>query len=196
MRIKNNLDQEKIDLLAQHYKSILTLLGEDVQREGLLDTPQRIAKAMQFLTSGYTENPEKVIRKAIFQEKSNQMIVVQDIDIYSVCEHHLLPFFGKAQVAYVPNGAIVGLSKIPRICDIFAQRLQVQERLTDQIKNCLQENLNPLGVAVSIKAQHLCMQMRGIQKQNTYTRTFAYSGIFEQEEQKRIEFLQLILDKN
>ena len=160
-------DTDKTDSLSKNYKAIIENLGEDVTREGLEKTPERVAKAMQFLTHGYDLNPLEILKSAMFTEDHQQMIVVKDIEVYSMCEHHMLPFFGKAHVAYIPNGKIVGLSKIPRIVDAFARRMQVQERLTDQIKNCIQEALNPLGVAVVIEAQHMCMQMRGIQKQNS-----------------------------
>jgi GTP cyclohydrolase I len=154
------------------YREVLFELGENPDRQGLLDTPKRVAKAMKFLTKGYHENPEEIIRSAIFEENYSQMVLVKDIEIYSMCEHHLLPFFGKAHIAYIPSGRIVGLSKIPRVVDAFARRLQVQERLTNQIRDCIQEALNPQGVAVVIEAQHMCMQMRGVQKQNSVTTTF------------------------
>lgn len=182
---------QKTSLLAENYKSIICQLGEDVNREGLLDTPVRVAKAMQFLTSGYTEDPQEVLRKALFKEDYKQMVIVKDIDFYSLCEHHMLPFWGKAHVAYIPNGYITGLSKIPRIVDIFSRRLQVQERLTTQIKDCLQETLNPLGVMVVIEAQHMCMQMRGVQKQNSTTTTSDFTGAFNQAK-TREEFINLI----
>ena len=164
-------DTKLIETLSENYKTIIENLGEDVNREGLQKTPERVAKAMQFLTHGYDLNPLEILKSALFTEDHQQMILVKDIEVYSMCEHHILPFFGKAHVAYIPNGQIVGLSKIPRIVDAFARRMQVQERLTDEIKNCIQEALNPLGVAVVIEAQHMCMQMRGIQKQNSYTTT-------------------------
>lgn len=182
---------QKTSLLAENYKSIISQLGEDVNREGLLDTPVRVSKAMQFLTSGYTEDPQEVLRKALFKEDYKQMVIVKDIDFYSLCEHHMLPFWGKAHVAYIPNGYITGLSKIPRIVDIFSRRLQVQERLTTQIKDCLQETLNPLGVMVVIEAQHMCMQMRGVQKQNSTTTTSDFTGAFNQAK-TREEFINLI----
>ena len=160
-------DTKLIETLSENYKTIIENLGEDVNREGLQKTPERVAKAMQFLTHGYDLNPLEILKSALFTEDHQQMILVKDIEVYSMCEHHILPFFGKAHVAYIPNGQIVGLSKIPRIVDAFARRMQVQERLTDEIKNCIQEALNPLGVAVVIEAQHMCMQMRGIQKQNS-----------------------------
>lgn len=182
---------QKISVLADHYKKIIGLLGEDVNREGLIDTPERVAKAMQYLTSGYAQNPQEVLQKALFREDYKQMVIVKDIDFYSLCEHHMLPFWGKAHVAYIPNGYITGLSKIPRIVDIFSRRLQVQERLTTQIKDCLQETLNPLGVMVVIEAQHMCMQMRGVQKQNSTTTTSDFTGAFNQAK-TREEFITLI----
>jgi len=177
--------------LAFHYKNILKLVGEDPEREGLLKTPDRVAKAMQFLTHGYDLNPEEILRSAMFKEDYKQMVIVKDIEIYSMCEHHMLPFIGKAHVAYIPNGYIVGLSKIPRAVDAFARRLQVQERLTSQIKDCIQNTLKPLGVAVVIEANHLCMMMRGIQKQNSVTTTSDFTGAFLIEK-TRTEFLTLI----
>lgn len=157
---------DKINEMAEHYTDILNKLGEDPEREGLIKTPERVAKAMQFLTHGYDLNPSDIIESAMFSEDYRQMVIVKDIELYSLCEHHLLPFFGKAHVAYIPNGKIVGLSKIPRVVDAFARRLQVQERLTTQIRDCIENTLQPIGVAVVIEASHLCMQMRGIQKQN------------------------------
>ena len=177
--------------LAYHYRSILELLGEDVNREGLLRTPERIAKAMQFLTKGYAQNPEEIISSAMFRENYRQMVIVKDIDFYSMCEHHMLPFFGKAHVAYIPNKYITGLSKIARIVDVYARRLQIQERLTLQIKDCLQRVLNPLGVMVVIEAQHMCMQMRGIEKQHSITTTSDFTGAFNELE-TREEFISLI----
>ena len=159
-------NEEKIEVISTHYKSVIEHLGEDSNREGLQKTPERAAKAMQYLTHGYELNASEIIKSAMFTEDHNQMVIVKDIEVYSMCEHHMLPFFGKAHIAYIPNGKIVGLSKIPRVVDVFARRLQVQERLTDQIKDCIEETLKPLGVAVVIEAQHMCMQMRGIQKQN------------------------------
>jgi len=187
-------DQEKIESLSSHYKSVITDLGEDVTREGLEKTPERVAKAMQYLTHGYDLNPAEIIKSAMFTEDHSQMVIVKDIEVYSMCEHHMLPFFGKAHVAYIPNGKIVGLSKIPRVVDAFARRLQVQERLTDQIKDCLNETLNPLGVAVVIEAQHMCMQMRGIQKQNSLTTTSAFTGAFEKDSTRK-EFISLISNR-
>ena len=158
---------KSIDQIASKYKTILTDMGEDPNREGLLKTPERVAKAMQFLTHGYDLNPAEILKSAMFKEDYKQMVIVKDIEVYSMCEHHLLPFFGKAHVAYIPNGCVVGLSKIPRVVDAFARRLQVQERLTNEIRDCIQDTMNPIGVAVVIECSHLCMQMRGIQKQNS-----------------------------
>jgi GTP cyclohydrolase I len=190
---------EKLDLynpatikkLAHHYHEILKLIGENPEREGLLDTPSRVAKAMQFMTHGYDANPENILKSAMFKEDYRQMVIVKDIEIYSMCEHHMIPFIGKAHVAYIPNGYIVGLSKIPRVVDAFARRLQVQERLTTQIKDCIQETLKPLGVAVVIEAKHLCMSMRGIQKQNSVTTTSDFTGAFLMDKTRQ-EFLHLI----
>ncbi len=185
---------EKLEHISNGYKAIIENLGEDTNREGILKTPERAAKAMQFLTQGYDLNPLEILRSAMFTEDHKQMIVVKDIEVYSMCEHHMLPFFGKAHVAYIPNGQIVGLSKIPRVIDAFARRMQVQERLTDQIKDCIQEALQPLGVAVVIEAQHMCMQMRGVQKQNSYTTTSSFTGAFENDVTRR-EFISLISNK-
>jgi GTP cyclohydrolase I len=180
-----------INSLADKYKVILSDIGEDPEREGLLKTPERVAKAMQYLTHGYDLNPAEILRSAMFREEYKQMVIVKDIEVYSMCEHHLLPFFGKAHVAYIPNGHIVGLSKVPRVVDAYARRLQVQERLTTEIRDCIQETLQPLGVAVVIECQHLCMQMRGIQKQNSVTTTSAFTGEFLNET-TRSEFISLI----
>ena len=185
---------EKLELISEGYKTIIENLGEDTSREGILKTPERAAKAMQFLTQGYDLNPLEILRSAMFTEDHKQMIVVKDIEVYSMCEHHMLPFFGKAHVAYIPNGQIVGLSKIPRVIDAFARRMQVQERLTDQIKDCIQDALQPLGVAVVIEAQHMCMQMRGVQKQNSFTTTSSFTGAFENEITRK-EFISLISNK-
>ncbi len=187
-------NEEKINSLSKHYESIITELGEDVTREGLLKTPERVAKAMQYLTHGYDLDPNRIMKEAMFAEDHNHMVIVKDIELYSMCEHHMLPFFGKAHVAYIPNGHIVGLSKIPRVVDAFARRLQVQERLTDQIKDCIQETLNPKGVAVVIEAKHMCMQMRGIQKQNSVTTTSSFTGAFEKDSTRK-EFISLISSK-
>jgi GTP cyclohydrolase I len=183
--------REGLDELAEHYKDIIRLLGENPEREGLIKTPMRVAKAMQIFTRGYFEDPKKVIADALFEEKYNQMVIVKDIDFYSLCEHHLLPFYGKVHVAYIPNGHITGLSKIARVIDIFSHRLQVQERLTQQIKDCLQEALKPMGVMVVIEARHLCMQMRGVEKQNSITTTSDFSGAFNQAK-TREEFMNLL----
>jgi GTP cyclohydrolase I len=187
-------DTEITDTLSENYSAIIESLGEDIHREGLEKKPERIAKAMQFLTHGYGLDPLEILKSALFTEDHKQMIVVKDIEVYSMCEHHMLPFFGKAHVAYIPNGKIVGLSKIPRIVDAFARRMQVQERLTDQIKDCIQEALNPLGVAVVIEAQHMCMQMRGIQKQNSVTTTSAFTGAFEMDKTRK-EFISLVSNR-
>lgn len=186
------IPEENLEQLAIHYKAILGNLGEDPEREGLLKTPMRVAKAMDFLTHGYRQDPKAILESALFHEDYKQIVVVKDIEIYSMCEHHLLPFFGKAHVGYIPNGTIVGLSKIPRVVECFARRLQLQERLTSQIKDCLQEVLNPIGVAVVIEAQHLCMSMRGIQKQNSVTTTSEFTGAFLKNENTRQEFMHLI----
>ena len=176
---------------ATHYKSILTLLGEDTYREGLEKTPMRVAKAMQILTRGYSQDPHKVLTDALFKEDYNQMVIVKDIDVFSLCEHHMLPFYGKCHVAYIPNGYITGLSKVARVVDIFSHRLQVQERLTQQIKDCIQETLNPQGVMVVIEAKHMCMQMRGVEKQNSITTTSDFSGVFN-DLNTRQEFMSLL----
>ncbi len=183
--------REGLDQLAAHYKSILQLLGEDAGREGLQKTPMRVAKAMQVLTRGYTQDPHKVLTDALFAEKYNQMVIVKDIDFFSMCEHHMLPFYGKAHVAYIPNGYITGLSKIARVVDIYSHRLQVQERLTQQIKDCIENTLHPLGVMVVIEAKHMCMQMRGVEKQNSITTTSDFSGAFNQAK-TREEFMNLL----
>ena len=182
------------DDVKERYKNIIKDLGEDSERNGLLDTPERAAKAMQFLTQGYHQNPEEILKGAMFEESYNEMVIVKDIELYSLCEHHILPFFGKAHVAYIPNGHIVGLSKIPRIVDVFARRLQVQERLTEQILECIDKTLKPQGVAVVIEAAHMCMMMRGVQKQNSVTTTSGFRGAFKNME-TRTEFLKLISDK-
>ncbi|MDR3286830.1 MAG: GTP cyclohydrolase I FolE [Prevotellaceae bacterium] len=183
---------EKTKQLAEHYKAILDILGEDSSREGLLKTPERMAKTMQFLTQGYQIDPVAILNSAKFKEEYKQMVLVKDIELYSMCEHHVLPFFGKAHVAYIPNGFITGLSKIPRVVDAFARRLQVQERLTVQIRNCIHETLNPLGVAVVIEAQHMCMQIRGVQKQHSVTTTSAFTGAFLKDIRTRDELMRLI----
>ena len=183
--------REGLDDLATHYRSVLTLLGEDVSREGLEKTPMRVAKAMQILTRGYTQDPHKVLTDALFKEDYNQMVIVKDIDVFSLCEHHMLPFYGKCHVAYIPDGYITGLSKIARVVDIFSHRLQVQERLTQQIKDCIQSTLKPQGVMVVIEAKHMCMQMRGVEKQNSITTTSDFSGVFN-DLNTRQEFLSLL----
>lgn len=183
---------EVIDKLSAHYREILTLLGEDPDREGLVKTPERVAKAMSFLVHGYDANPTEILLSAKFSEEYKQMVVVKDIELYSMCEHHMLPFYGKAHVAYIPNGYITGLSKVARVVEAFARRLQVQERLTVQIRDCIQEALNPMGVAVVIEASHMCMQMRGIQKQNSSTTTSAFTGVFLSQNKTREEFMHLI----
>jgi GTP cyclohydrolase I len=180
-----------VDSISDMYKNILDDVGENPSREGLLKTPIRAAKAMQFLTQGYDLNPAEILRSAMFKEDYSQMVIVKDIEVYSLCEHHLLPFFGKAHIAYIPNGHIVGLSKLPRVVDAFARRLQVQERLTNEIRDCIQDTLNPLGVAVVIECSHLCMQMRGIQKQNSATTTSAFTGEFLKDPTRK-EFISLI----
>jgi len=179
------------DEIAGHYQEIIRLLGENTQREGLLKTPHRVAKAMQFMTYGYQVDPKEILKSAMFQEEYQQMVIVRDIDFYSMCEHHMLPFWGKAHVAYIPNKYITGLSKIARVVDVFARRLQIQERMTTDIKNCIQNTLNPLGVMVVIEAQHLCMQMRGVEKQNSVTMTSDFTGVFQQAK-TREEFINLI----
>ena len=183
--------REGLDELAAHYRKVLTLLGENPEREGLEKTPMRVAKAMQVLTRGYTQDPHKVLTDALFEEKYNQMVIVKDIDFFSMCEHHILPFYGKAHVAYIPNGKITGLSKIARVVDIFSHRLQVQERLTEQVMQCINDTLKPQGVMVVIEAKHMCMQMRGVEKQNSITTTSAYSGVFESSK-TRNEFMNLL----
>ncbi|MCR5365898.1 MAG: GTP cyclohydrolase I FolE [Prevotella sp.] len=183
--------REGLDELAGDYRRILQLLGEDPEREGLQKTPMRVAKAMQFLTQGYTQDAHEVLRQALFREDYSQMVIVKDIDFFSLCEHHMLPFYGKAHVAYIPNGYITGLSKIARVVDIFAHRLQVQERLTLQIKQCIQDTLHPLGVMVVVEARHMCMQMRGVEKQNSITTTSEFSGAFNQAKTRQ-EFMNLL----
>ncbi len=195
-RNKNNMTpetqfREGLDELAAHYRKVLTLLGENPEREGLEKTPMRVAKAMQVLTRGYTQDPHKVLTDALFEEKYNQMVIVKDIDFFSMCEHHMLPFYGKAHVAYIPNGHITGLSKIARVVDIYAHRLQVQERLTEQVMQCINDTLKPQGVMVVVEAKHMCMQMRGVEKQNSITTTSAYSGVFGSSK-TRNEFMDLL----
>lgn len=183
--------RDGLDELAAHYKSIIELLGEDPSREGLQKTPLRVAKAMQILTRGYSQDARKVLLDALFEEKYNQMVIVKDIDFFSLCEHHIIPFYGKVHVAYIPNGYITGLSKIARVVDIYSHRLQVQERMTKQIKDCIQETLKPLGVMVVVEAKHMCMQMRGVEKQNAITTTSDFSGAFNQAK-TREEFMNLL----
>ncbi len=197
---KNYTKEEQYDLktvesLKYHYKEILRLLGEDVDREGLVKTPERVAKAMMFLTKGYEEDPLELLRSAMFKEEYQQMVLVKDIELYSLCEHHILPFYGRAHVAYIPNGHITGLSKIARVVECFARRLQVQERLTVSIRDCIQEALNPLGVAVVIEAGHTCMQMRGVEKQGSSTTTSAFTGVFLSDPRTREEFMTLVSNR-
>ncbi len=187
-------DDKVTERLSELYKESLSLLGEDVTREGLLKTPLRVAKSMQYLTQGYNTDPKEILLSAMFKEEYQQMVLVKDIELYSLCEHHLLPFIGRAHVAYIPNGYITGLSKIARVVEVYSRRLQVQERLTVQIRDCIQETLNPLGVAVIIEAQHLCMQMRGVQTQNSTTTTSAFTGAFNKKE-TREEFVHLVSKK-
>ena len=194
MSLGNETFREGLEPLAKHYEEILTLLGEDPQREGLLKTPMRVAKAMQTLTRGYEEDAHEVLRQALFKEDYSQMVIVKDIDFFSLCEHHMLPFYGKAHVAYIPNGYITGLSKIARVVDIYSHRLQVQERMTLQIKEAIQQTLHPLGVMVVIEARHMCMQMRGVEKQNSITTTSDFSGAFNQAKTRQ-EFMNLIHSK-
>ncbi len=188
---ENEIFREGLDQLAEHYKSVLTLLGEDPEREGLQKTPMRVAKAMQVLTRGYEMDAHQVLRDALFKEDYSQMVIVKDIDFFSLCEHHMLPFYGKVHVAYIPNGYITGLSKIARVVDIYSHRLQVQERMTLQIKECIQQTLKPLGVMVVVEARHMCMQMRGVEKQNSITTTSDFSGAFNQAKTRQ-EFMNLI----
>lgn len=189
---KEGFDKEATDELMVHYHKIISLLGEDPKREGLLKTPERMAKAMQYITQGYNQNAVDILNSAKFHEEVSEMVIVKDIELYSMCEHHLLPFFGKAHIAYIPNGYITGLSKLARVVDVFARRLQVQERLTTQILKAIKESLNPLGVAVVIEAKHLCMMLRGVQKQNSVTTTSAFDGEFLHNHVTRNEFLKLI----
>jgi len=184
-------EQRNLEAIASHYTAILKLLGEDPEREGLLKTPMRVAKAMRVLTRGYTQDPHEVLTGALFEEDYDQMVIVKDIDFFSMCEHHMLPFYGKAHVGYIPKGRITGLSKIARVVDIFSHRLQVQERMTQQIKDCIEETLHPMGVMVVLEARHMCMQMRGVEKQNSITTTSAFSGAFNQAK-TREEFMNLI----
>lgn len=195
MKEKIEYNDQITERISNHYTDILTQLGEDPKREGLEKTPERVAKALQYLTHGYDLNPDEIMNQAIFHEEYSEMVIVKDIEVYSMCEHHMLPFFGKAHIAYIPNGKIVGLSKIPRIVDAFARRLQVQERLTLEIRDCIQRTLDPVGVAVVIECAHMCMQMRGVQKQNSTTTTSAFTGIFLDNDATRKEFINLIQAK-
>ncbi|MGC9342054.1 MAG: GTP cyclohydrolase I FolE [Bacteroidales bacterium] len=185
-------DNQTTQTLAGHYKEVLSLIGEDPDREGLEKTPERVAKSIQYLTNGYSIDPDEILKSAMFKEDYQQMVIVKDIEIYSMCEHHMIPFFGKAHIAYIPDGYITGLSKLARVAEAFSRRLQVQERLTVQIRDCIQETLNPLGVAVVIEARHLCMIMRGVQKQNSITTTSAFTGEFLENARTREEFIHLI----
>ena len=189
---EERFDEARTEALKEHYAAVLRLLGEDPAREGLVKTPERVAKAMAFLTKGYAENPLEILRSAMFREEYRQMVLVKEIELYSLCEHHMLPFYGKAHVAYIPDGYITGLSKIARVVECLARRLQVQERLTVQIRDCIQEALHPLGVAVVIEASHMCMQMRGVEKQGSATTTSAFTGIFLKDHRTREEFMTLI----
>lgn len=188
---KDAYEKDTTEKIKAHYSSIITALGEDVDREGLVKTPERASKAMQFLTQGYQMDAEEILQSAMFKEETSNMVLVKDIELYSLCEHHILPFYGKVHVAYIPKGHIVGLSKIPRVVDVFARRLQVQERLTNQILHAIHDALKPMGVAVVIEAAHMCMMMRGVEKQNSMTTTSAFTGIFKEME-TRSEFLRLI----
>lgn len=188
-------DPKLVERISNHYGDILKAIGEDPKREGLVRTPERVAKALQYLTHGYDQDPAAILKSALFKEDYSQMVLVKDIEVYSMCEHHMLPFFGKAHVAYIPNGRITGLSKIPRVVDAFARRLQVQERLTNEIRDCLHDALKPLGVAVVLECDHLCMRMRGVQKQNSVTTTSAFTGIFLSDQRSREEFIKLISAK-
>lgn len=188
-------NENKTESIAKVYTNILTELGEDPKREGLIKTPERVAKALQFLTHGYDIDPQEILKGALFHEEYSEMVIVKDIEVYSMCEHHMLPFFGKAHVAYIPNGTIVGLSKIPRVVDAFSRRLQVQERLTIEIRDCIEQTLKPKGVAVVIECSHMCMQMRGVQKQNSVTTSSAFTGLFLENDSTRKEFINLVQAK-
>ena len=190
-----NYDDKITEQISSVYTKVLSEIGEDPTREGLLKTPERVAKALQFLTQGYDTNPEEILKSALFHEEYSEMVIVKDIEVYSMCEHHMLPFFGKAHIAYIPNGTIVGLSKIPRVVDAFSRRLQVQERLTIEIRDCIQETLKPKGVAVVMECQHMCMQMRGVQKQNSVTTSSAFTGLFLSNDSTRKEFINLVQAK-
>jgi GTP cyclohydrolase I len=194
--VKDDLYNDNVtEKLTLVYKEVLTELGENAEREGLLKTPERVAKSLQFLTSGYAKDPAEILKSALFNESYSEMVIVKDIEVYSMCEHHMLPFFGKAHIAYIPNGTIVGLSKLPRVVDAFSRRLQVQERLTIEIRDCIQETMNPKGVAVVIECQHMCMQMRGVQKQNSVTTSSAFTGLFLTNDATRKEFINLVQAK-
>ena len=188
-------DDKITENLKGNFEEVIDQIGEDRNREGLLKTPERVAKSMQFLTQGYKQDPDSIIAQAIFHEEYSEMVIVKDIELYSLCEHHMLPFFGKAHVAYIPDGKIVGLSKIPRVVDAYARRLQVQERLTIEVRDCIQRTLNPKGVAVVIEASHMCMQMRGVQKQNSVTTSSAFTGVFTSNDSTRKEFINLVQAK-
>lgn len=188
-------DEQKTQSLSDNFEQVLNVIGEDPKREGLVKTPERVAKAMQFLTHGYDINPDDLVKQAIFHEEYSEMVIVKDIELYSLCEHHMLPFFGKAHVAYIPDGKIVGLSKIPRVVDAYSRRLQVQERLTIEVRDCIQRTLSPKGVAVVIEASHMCMQMRGVQKQNSVTTSSAFTGLFLNNDSTRKEFINLVQAK-
>lgn len=190
-----NYDDKTTESISAIYRGVLSEIGEDPTREGLLKTPERVAKALQFLTQGYEINPEEILKSALFHEEYSEMVIVKDIEVYSMCEHHMLPFFGKAHIAYIPNGTIVGLSKIPRVVDAFSRRLQVQERLTIEIRDCIQKTLQPKGVAVVLECQHMCMQMRGVQKQNSVTTSSAFTGLFMNNDSTRKEFINLVQAK-
>lgn len=192
---RDSWNTEKVEKIASHYKEILKLIGEDPEREGLIKTPERVAKAMLFLNQGYSQDPVKILKSAMFTEDYGHMVLVKDIEFYSMCEHHMLPFFGKAHIAYIPNGHITGLSKIARVVEAAARKLQVQERLTNEIRDSIQKTLNPLGVGIVIEAQHMCMQMRGVQKQNSVTTTSAFTGAFIKDIKTREEFISLISTK-
>ncbi len=192
---KHEPNEEITNKISSHYTDILQNIGEDPTREGLLKTPERVAKALQFLTHGYDLNPDEILKSALFKEEYSEMVIVKDIEVYSMCEHHMLPFFGKAHIAYIPNGTIVGLSKIPRVVDAYARRLQVQERLTIEIRDCIQRTLKPKGVAVVIECCHMCMAMRGVQKQNSSTTSSAFTGLFLKNDATRKEFVNLIQSK-
>ncbi|TSJ41625.1 GTP cyclohydrolase I FolE [Fluviicola chungangensis] len=188
-------NDDTTEQISNIYRTVLSQIGENPDREGLIKTPERVAKALQFLTQGYDIKPEDILKSALFSEEYSEMVIVKDIEVYSMCEHHMLPFFGKAHIAYIPNGTIVGLSKLPRVVDAFSRRLQVQERLTIEIRDCIQETLKPKGVAVVLECQHMCMQMRGVQKQNSVTTSSAFTGLFLSNDSTRKEFINLVQAK-